>query len=83
MRLDLEFLVAQNLAVRDSLTVSGPLSAFLVSGDCSGGEIPVPIPNTVVKPSSADDTAWESVWESRSSPDFSPPEKGAFSFRFF
>ncbi len=50
--------------------VSCELSVFSVSGDFSGGETPVPIPNTVVKPSSADDTAWETVWESRSSPGF-------------
>ena len=29
---------------------------------------PVPIPNTMVKPYSADDTAWEAVWESRLMP---------------
>ena len=61
--------------------VSCQLSAvsFSVSGDCSGGETPVPIPNTVVKPSSADDTAWETVWESRSLPGFlSPLKRGLF-----
>src|SRR5436305_11609734 len=41
---------------------------FEFSGDCSGGETPVPIPNTAVKPPSADGTARVSVWESRSSP---------------
>ena len=29
---------------------------------------PVPIPNTMVKPYSADDTAWETVWESKLTP---------------
>src|SRR6185503_15073954 len=29
---------------------------------------PVPIPNTEVKPVTADGTAWETVWESRSLP---------------
>jgi hypothetical protein len=29
---------------------------------------PVPIPNTEVKPTTADGTAWETVWESRSLP---------------
>ena len=29
---------------------------------------PVPIPNTEVKPATADVTAWETVWESRSLP---------------
>ena len=31
---------------------------------------PVPIPNTMVKPRAADDTALETVWESRWLPDF-------------
>ena len=38
------------------------------AGDLTAGEIPVPIPNTEVKPRWADCTARESVWESRSSP---------------
>src|SRR5207244_7075543 len=29
---------------------------------------PVPIPNTEVKPATADGTVWETVWESRSLP---------------
>ena len=37
-------------------------------GDYGGGETPVPIPNTEVKPSSADGTAWVTAWESKSSP---------------
>ena len=37
-------------------------------GDRSGGATPVPIPNTAVKPSSADGTAVEALWESRSLP---------------
>ena len=40
------------------------------SGGNSGGEPPVPIPNTEVKPSSADGTAGAAPWESRSSPGF-------------
>jgi hypothetical protein len=42
---------------------------FRLSGDSSGGVTPVPIPNTEVKPSSADGTALATMWESRSSPD--------------
>ena len=38
------------------------------SGVSSEGETPVPIPNTEVKPLSADGTALETVWESRSPP---------------
>ena len=36
------------------------------------GETPVPMPNTVVKPSTADGTARVTVWESRSLPGFIP-----------
>src|SRR5215467_13699484 len=35
---------------------------------------PVPIPNTEVKPATADGTAWETVWESRSLPALSREE---------
>src|SRR3982074_3383715 len=43
---------------------------------------PVPIPNTEVKPDSADGTAWETVWESRSLPAvFSKP--ASFGSRAF
>ena len=37
-------------------------------GDYGGGVTPVPIPNTVVKPSCADGTAGVTLWESRSLP---------------
>ena len=40
------------------------------SGDNSVEVTPVPIPNTVVKLNSADDTWWEAAWESRKSPVF-------------
>src|SRR6476660_6739740 len=50
-----------------------------VSGGHSGGVTPVPIPNTEVKPASADGTWGEAPWESRSPPDFSsrrsPPRR--------
>ena len=36
-----------------------------ISGDRIGGVTPVPIPNTEVKPSTADGTAWVTAWESR------------------
>ena len=42
-------------------------SKALVGGKCGGGP-PDPIPNSEVKPSSVDGTAWETVWESRSLP---------------
>ena len=37
------------------------------SGDYSGEVTPVPIPNTVVKLLSADDTWWVTAWENRTS----------------
>jgi hypothetical protein len=48
---------------------------FLFPGGHRRGETPVPIPNTVVKPSSADGTAGVAPWESRSLPGvFQAPE---------
>ena len=41
-----------------------------LSGGYTGGATPVPIPNTEVKPSRADDTMTVRSWESRSLPDF-------------
>ena len=41
-----------------------------VSGGHGGGETPVPIPNTAVKPARADGTWGEAPWESRSLPEF-------------
>ena len=38
-------------------------------GGFGEGETPGPIPNPEVKPFSADGTAWEPVWESRTPPD--------------
>ena len=40
------------------------------SGDNSVEDTPVPISNTVVKLYSADDTWWETAWESRTLPVF-------------
>ena len=40
------------------------------SGLISERATPVPIPNTEVKPFSADGTAWAAVWESRTRPGF-------------
>ena len=39
-------------------------------GDHGGGVTPVPIPNTAVKPSSADGTVRATWWESRTLPGF-------------
>ena len=56
-----------------SLTITPSLHSsitpvFKFLGDHGGGETPVPIPNTEVKPFSADGTAWVTVWESRTLP---------------
>ena len=57
------------------------------SGDDVGGAIPDPIPNSEVKPYSAEDTAWVTVWENRTLPGSSYTEAlqaeeawGAFLF---
>ncbi len=47
-------------------------------GDYSGRETPVPIPNTVVKPFSSDDTAGAALWENRTLP-LHPPVEAGFS----
>ncbi len=44
-----------------------------ISGGHSGRVTPVPIPNTEVKPASADGTWGEAPWESRASPDLFYP----------
>src|SRR5215217_5598188 len=45
-------------------------NTHLRKGDDGGGDTPLPIPNREVKPASADGTARETSWESRSSPIF-------------
>ena len=44
-----------------------------VPGGLAGGATPVPIPNTEVKPSKADDTAAVRQWESRTLPGYKRP----------
>ena len=44
---------------------------------------PVPIPNTEVKLSTADGTAWETAWESRSLPGVFIPARLIFRRAFF
>ena len=53
------------ISATDTYTVANT-NKFL--GDHGEGEPPVPIPNTEVKPFSADGTAWATVWESRTLP---------------
>ena len=57
--------------------------AFQVSGDQTARVTPVPIPNTVVKPRRADDTAWVTVWERRSSPGLNQRPVRFFGPAFF
>ena len=57
-----------------------------VPGGITGGATPVPIPNTEVKPSKADDTAAVRQWESRTLPGYKRPVRlqnlaGFFFFR--
>ena len=47
-----------------------PVSRKTVPGGLTGGATPVPIPNTEVKPSKADDTAAVRQWESRTLPGY-------------
>jgi hypothetical protein len=67
---------AQGLRQRDPLASSAVLQCAAdevertVSGGHGGGETPVPIPNTAVKPARADGTWGEAPWESRSPPGF-------------
>jgi hypothetical protein len=51
------------------LTVTYLIPLFNFPGGNGGGVTPVPIPNTVVKPSCADGTA-DFLWESRTLPGF-------------
>ena len=44
---------------------------------------PVPIPNTEVKLFSADGTAWETMWESRSPPNSFKKPLGSYELRGF
>ena len=44
--------------------------ASRIPGGLAGGVTPVPIPNTEVKPSKADDTAAVRQWDSRTLPGF-------------
>ena len=47
----------------------GTQKPYTISGDNGERDPPVPIPNTEVKPFSADGTWLETTWESRTLPD--------------
>ncbi len=59
---------AQNVGHTAKVAYDTRVCARGGAGDCSGGVPPVPIPNTVVKPSSPDDTAGEALWDNRTLP---------------
>ena len=54
--------------VRSPSNDGGSRQLKIYPGDASGEEPPVPIPNTEVKLSSAEDTWGATPWEDRSSP---------------
>ena len=62
--------LAQNYDTQSTLIFADVLVPPAIPGGDSGGDTPVPIPNTEVKPSSADGTALETRWESRTLPGF-------------
>ena len=64
---------------------SGYAKPYKISGDYGERDPPVPMPNTEVKPFSADGTWLETTWESRTLPDSmkkNPPLLGVGSFSF-
>ena len=64
----------------------GTQKPYTISGDNGERDPPVPIPNTEVKPFSADGTWLEMTWESRKLPDSMKkgltPLRGGFFFSF-
>ena len=56
--------------LEDFFRTSVSIALKVHPGDHGGGVTPVPIPNTAVKPSSADGTARVAWWESRTLPGF-------------
>ena len=63
----------------------GTQKPYTISGDNGERDPPVPMPNTEVKPFSADGTWLETTWESRTLPDSTKKKpqtmSGAFSLR--
>ena len=64
----------------------GTQKPYTISGDNGERDPPVPMPNTEVKPFSADGTWLETIWESRTLPDSmkkrTHPLRGGFFFSF-
>ena len=61
-------LVLQDIRYLD-VRFSGYAKPYKISGDYGERDPPVPMPNTEVKPFSADGTWLETIWESRTLPD--------------
>ena len=66
---------------------SGYAKPYKISGDYGERDPPVPMPNTEVKPFSADGTWLETTWESRTLPDsmkkgLTPNGVGSFFMEF-
>ena len=62
---------------------SGYAKPYKISGDNGERDPPVPIPNTEVKPFSADGTWLETTWESRTLPDSTKKEPQTNVWGFF
>ena len=73
-------LLTQPLATAAVLQCAAVVAERTVSGGHGGGETPVPIPNTAVKPARADGTWGEAPWESRSPPGFLMMKSPLLSF---
>ncbi len=74
---------AWNLALRDSKTRVPRRPQAPFPGGHRSRATPVPIPNTEVKPATADGTVWETAWESRSLPGISGKARAEESARAF
>ena len=64
---DARFATGESTSAR-VIDLRSQYAAYKFSGGDGGGETPVLIPNTEVKPSRVDGTARETVWESRKLP---------------
>ena len=62
---------------------SGYAKPYKISGDYGERDPPVPMPNTEVKPFSADGTWLETTWESRTLPDSMKKESTPYGGGFF
>ena len=61
----------------------GTRKPYTISGDNGERDPPVPMPNTEVKPFSADGTWLETTWESRTLPDSTKKKPQTMSGAFF